>query len=597
MFAKIAHLRQVAITAPWPTSSVSLGLALSFIQLLRVCPDVDAFVDWLLQSVPDPVYETLGRENLSVRDLLELPKLEWEEMLRNGVYIDIITEPDRQPALYTSSGTGQAVQLSRIVVSGIARRLNQYADFKLGTKYHNECTGRHLSPALRPNATMNLRGLAISSPESSVRPVGLLEGLFMSYLSTTDTDCRQSSWYNSPAYDRFDLATSANNVDPDAWAKLNIAPALIRGMRSNKTALVANGCQECGFKYDDKAKYTPMMGDHGLRWLCHSCRHSAKKAQIESEPWRAGALCMFCKLAGGTCTGGDEHVKCTRCSEKRNACYFPALCETREDGLARVPQPEVNLKDRSAARKIKATKKRAQRLDAIGIEDRGYDKNHELYKFCRFCVITRARSIFATEDICQHCKLSLLEWRKDIDAHEMATSNRSDWTTCTTLHSMRSMFDTIKSFKFPDGRISVTLHPSYLTVDRMVHQDEAVRAKLVQFARLLLVIPRDEWDRSGTGPKPVFFLSDAKWMSWLDFAKSMVKKDESGEILDLDDLKNEVREFLPNLPGSSVRKARSLQPAIEQSPQPAVDNPSGLRRSARARNVVSYNDYATPYKF
>ena len=140
----IAFLKAKVDAAFYPIDTKQLGLSQSFIPLLRVYSQIEPLVDWLLSPLSSEAYETFGRENLSVEDLIALPAADWNQLLMLGDHLKIIEHPKtiRKARVYTSSGTGLAKIHHRY--PGLAGRFDTYFSYMAGYSTRGEGRAVHV---------------------------------------------------------------------------------------------------------------------------------------------------------------------------------------------------------------------------------------------------------------------------------------------------------------------------------------------------------------------------------------------------------------------------------------------------------------------
>ena len=145
--------------------------------LIRYFADGNAARLWARHANPW-TQALLGKPVIDIRDILSLPRATIEQLLEQGVYITINTEPDgSDPEVYVGSAIGP---------DGLGGRLKGYDMGAEGSESQRLKNGRHLASACRPGRIFHVRIFASFPREVSPKVPRLFEALAMRWLSTLD---------------------------------------------------------------------------------------------------------------------------------------------------------------------------------------------------------------------------------------------------------------------------------------------------------------------------------------------------------------------------------------------------------------------------
>ncbi|RII07168.1 hypothetical protein CUC08_Gglean008136 [Alternaria sp. MG1] len=142
--------------------------------------DEEWLVQQVLKGIPESTKLVLGKKDLTIDDLLSLPRLMDEELLEQGIYIDVVQDlgasPEQLFELYIGSASGE---------NGISQR---WYDYEPASRCPggSRATGIHGTAINDPNKTMNLRALAIYGNDPIAWLTILSESIFMILLGTVE---------------------------------------------------------------------------------------------------------------------------------------------------------------------------------------------------------------------------------------------------------------------------------------------------------------------------------------------------------------------------------------------------------------------------
>lgn len=352
--------------------------------------------------------ETLGRQNLTKQDLIDLPLVDITQLNKHGVYVTTVERSDGTFGVYTGSGTDQR---------GLIYRIFKYASVKNAgfvpgnTLSARDATSRHLRFFFPEDAILHVRVIAIADPRSVPVSTATLEGVLQIYMKCIGHPADLNHDFSPQCIRPFIDSHGAPNVNwPPEFRPLNMVCALKQGVRNaygTSTVCLAG----CGVSLYDGTNILPKPTPTGIGRVHHRCLRRERRRLAYDHPEKIeqiiGASCARCWISEELCSSEE---KCKNCRRWSNECWYP--------GLGQRPAPS----------------------------------RYRLRDACEACGVTQR-----TEDctFCTNCKGNLPLWLDDIEDFTAAVQVDGDWLNETDLLQKRIKITMVRRFIYNRNVVGV----------------------------------------------------------------------------------------------------------------------------------------------